>query len=143
MTNLEQQYKNLSLEERMKLAVAPLIEPAYRVFMLHEQWMQIKCYFARRADLSAAEITQLSLDDDHVIRLCVAKRHDLPLDTINRFVSDRDPNVRYFIARNPLLTQAQRERLMNDSDVLVRRAAEKGPRAMAYRQRPGQAKLVK
>lgn len=127
----------------MKLAVAPTIDPAYRVFMLHEQWMQIKCYFARRADLSAAEITHLSLDEDHVIRLCIAKRHDLPPETVSRFVSDRDPNVRYFVARNPLLTEAQRERLMHDNDVLVRRAAKKGPRAIAYRQRPGQAKLVK
>lgn len=136
-------YKQLDLQERMALAVAEPLDPAYRRFILRDQWLQIRVYFARRADLSAAEIDLLGADDDHVIRLCIAKRDDLTAELVTKFVSDRDPNVRYFIARNPLITPAQRQQLLQDKDELVRQAAKKGPRAMTFRQRPGQAKLVK
>lgn len=143
LADLETQYKNLGLKERMELAVAEPLDPAYRRFIICDQWMQIRCYFARRADLTATEIALLGADEDHVIRLCVAKRDDLPADMVEKFVADRDPNVRYFIARNPLVTPAQQLELLQDKDELVRQAAKKGPRAVAFRQRPGQAKLVK
>lgn len=141
--NLEQQYKALPLAERMALAVSDDLPNAYRPLMLREQWMQIKCYFARRADLTPEEVATLLDDDDHVIRLCIAKRDDLSPDMIARCVADRDPNVRYFVARNPLLPETLREQLRGDVDPLVRRAAAKGPKAVTYRQRPGQTKLIR
>lgn len=141
--NPEQQYKALPLAERMALAVSDDLPNAYRPLMLREQWMQIKCYFARRADLTPEEVATLLDDDDHVIRLCIAKRDDLSPDMIARCVADRDPNVRYFVARNPLLPETLREQLRGDVDPLVRRAAAKGPKAVTYRQRPGQTKLIR
>lgn len=140
---LEKTYKALSLGERMALAVSDALPGEYRQFMLREQWMQIKCYFARRADLSPEEYSALLDDDDHVIRLCIAKRGDLTPQMVVRCANDRDPNVRYFIARNPSLTQALRSKLLEDPDPLVRRAAAKGPKPIEYRQRPGQARLIK
>lgn len=140
---LEKRYKALPLGERMALAVSDSLPAEYRPLMLREQWMQIKCYFARRADLSPDEYTALLGDDDHVIRLCIAKRGDLPAELVERCAHDRDPNVRYFIARNPNLSEALRSELLEDPDPLVRRAAAKGPRPVEYRQRPGQARLIK
>lgn len=142
-TGLEKTYKALPLAERMALAVSDALPREYRALMLREQWMQIKCYFARRADLTAEEYTALLDDDDHVIRLCIAKRGDLPIELIERCASDRDPNVRYFIARNPGLTETLRQRLLADPDPLVRRAAAKGPKPVEYRQRPGQTRLIR
>lgn len=140
---LERAYKALPLEERLQLALSPDLPAAYRTFMLREQWMVTKCYFARRLDLRPAEIEALLRDPDHVIRLCLAKRHDLSPAQVERCVNDRDPNVRYFIARNPLLSAAQRERLLRDPDPMVCRAATKGPRPLKTRCRPGQAELIR
>lgn len=140
---LEKTYKALSLGERMALAVSDALPGEYRSLMLREQWMQIKCYFARRADLTPEEYTALLDDDDHVIRLCIAKRDDLTPELVERCVGDRDPNVRYFIARNPRLSDDLRRQLLADPDPLVRRAAAKGPKALEYRQRPGQTRLIK
>ena len=61
---LEKRYKALPLGERMALAVSDSLPAEYRPFMLREQWMQIKCYFARRADLSPDEYAALLDDDD-------------------------------------------------------------------------------
>lgn len=141
--NIEQQYKALPLAERMALAVSDELPGEYRPLMLREQWMQIKCYFARRADLTPEEVATLLNDDDHVIRLCIAKRDDLSPDMIARCAADRDPNVRYFVARNPLLPETLRDQLLADVDPLVRRAAAKGPKPVTYRQRPGQTKLIR
>lgn len=139
----EKIYKALSLKERMELALSETLPVDYRPFMLAEQWMQIRCYFARRADLSEDEIATLANDDDHVIRLCIAKRHDLTAAQVEQFVADRDPNIRHSIARSKLLTESQRQQLLNDSDPLVAQAATKQPRELRLRQRPGQTKLVK
>jgi len=137
-------YKALPLEQRLALALSdPLTELDRRAILMHEQWMQVRCYFARRFDLRPPEIAVLLADQDHVIRLCIAKRDDLTPDQVQRCVEDRDPNVRYFIARNTLLTDAQRARLLTDIDELVRRAAAKGPRATRVGQRPGQARLIR
>lgn len=143
MTELERQYKALSLEARMELALSATLPEAYRALMVREQWMHVKCYFARRVDLRPEEISALLGDQDHVIRLCIAKRADLDAAQIERCVGDRDPNVRYFIARHPALTADQRNRLLTDEDALVRRAAAKGPRPTQTRQRNGQAALVR
>lgn len=140
--DIERQYKALGLEERMQLALSAQLASPYRALMLREQWMHIKCYFARRLDLTAHEVETLLDDQDHVIRLCIAKRGDLTPEQIARCVADRDPNVRYFIARHPKITATQRAQLLQDDDVLVRRSAAKGPRAPRIRQRPGQAPLV-
>lgn len=143
MNELERQYKALPLEERLDLALSETLPEAYRPFMVCEQWMVIKCYFARRADLRPNEVEALIQDQDHVIRLCIAKRHDLTPSMVEKCVNDRDPNVRYFIARNPLINPEQRKHLLRDPDPLVSRAAQKGPREIQYRQRPGQARLIK
>ena len=143
MENREKQYKALPLEERLELALSENLPEEYRPFMLREQWMVVKCYFARRADLRPEEVNTLIEDQDHVIRLCIAKRQDLSPQIVARCVNDRDPNVRYFIARNPLINNEQKQQLLQDEDPLVSRAAKKGPREAQHRQRPGQAKLVK
>ncbi len=137
-------YKNLSLEDRLALALKTELTVAERDCILrHEQWMQVRCYFARRADLTAGEIAVLLDDQDHIIRLCIAKRPDLDASQVARCVRDRDPNVRYFIARNSLLETAQRQILLEDTDPLVRRAAAKGPRPARIEGRPGQAVLIR
>lgn len=143
VVELEQQYKALPLETRLDLALSDALPEHYRPFMVREQWMVIKCYFARREDLCFAEVQALLDDQDHVIRLCIAKRPDLTPDMIECCVADRDPNVRHAIARHVGLTAEQRERLMQDVDPLVARAAAKGGRPAQFRQRPGQARLIK
>lgn len=143
MTNLEKQYKALPLAERLDLALSEALPLAYRPFMVHEQWMVIKCYFARRADLTQDEISTLIEDQDHVIRLCIAKRPDLTAEMVAQCVNDRDPNVRHAISRNLLITEAQRQQLKQDVDPLVSRAASKGPKETQYRQRPGQTRVIK
>ena len=143
MDDLEKQYKDLPLEQRLALALSENLPDAYRPFMVREQWMVVKCYFARRVDFRPDEVRALIQDQDHVIRLCIAKRQDLNAELVEQCVNDRDPNVRYFIARNPLITAAQRQKLLNDGDELVSRVAKKGPREAQFRQRPGQTKLIK
>ena len=143
MSDLEKQYKALPLEERLNLALSETLPLVYRPFMVQEQWMVIKCYFARRADLTAGEIAALIADQDHVIRLCIAKRPDLTPEMVAACVNDRDPNVRHAISRNPNISPAQREQLQKDIDPLVARAAAKGAKATQYRQRPGQTLLIK
>ena len=143
MDELEKKYKELPLAERLDLALSDGLPIEYRPYMAREQWMVVKCYFSRRADLSPAEIANLIEDQDHVIRLSIAKRLDLTPAMVERCVHDPDPNVRYFIARNPLISSAQRALLLGDADELVRRAALKGPREAKFRQRPGQAKLIR
>lgn len=140
----EKAYKALPLEERLALALRQhLTEEERELILLREQWMQVRVYFARRADLRSHEIACLLADQDHVIRLCLAKRDDLTLEQIAQCVGDRDPNVRYFIARNPRLPEDSRQQLLNDADPLVRRAAAKGPRTVRIEARPGQAALVR
>ena len=137
-------YKARPLDERMALALRETLSAEERrIILREEQWMQVRVYFARRADLSVDEVEYLLDDQDHVIRLCVAKRDDLTPVQVERCVGDRDPNVRYFIARNPLLDEAQRGRLAADEDPLVRRAVRKGPRPVQFRQREGQARLIR
>lgn len=137
-------YKSLPLEERLALALREHLSDTERRLIVHaEQWMQVRCYFARRADLTPEEIAVLLDDQDHVIRLCIAKRHDLRPEQVERCVNDRDPNVRYFIARNPDLPEHLRAQLLSDADPLVRRAATKGPRACRIEARPGQARLIR
>ncbi len=137
-------YKNLPLEDRLALALKTGLSSTERTCILwHEQWMQVRCYFARRADLAPGEIAVLLDDPDHVSRLCIAKRPDLSGDQVWRCVRDRDPNVRYFIARNALLEPGQRQILLADADPLVRRAAARGPRPARIEGRPGQASLVR
>jgi hypothetical protein len=143
MPHLEKQYKALPLAERLDLALSDSLPEAYRPFMVREQWMVIKCYFARRADLNMEEITALIADQDHVIRLCIAKRPDLTAEMIDMCVNDRDPNVRHAICRNASLTTAQRQQLQQDVDPLVARAATKPPKETQYRQRPGQTRVIK
>ncbi|MFO8155933.1 MAG: hypothetical protein ACQERR_07380 [Pseudomonadota bacterium] len=137
-------YKARSLDERLALALLPEPEAIDRRLIVEiEQWMQVRCYFARRLDLRPHEINAFLGDDDHVIRLCIAKRTDLGAEQIARCVADRDPNVRHAIARNPDLTPEQRRQLLTDEDDIVRQAAARGPRTMRTRQRPGQTKLVR
>jgi hypothetical protein len=143
MCHLERQYKALPLEERLNLALSDALPLAYRPFMVREQWMVIKCYFARRADLNHEEIAALITDQDHIIRLCIAKRQDLTVEMVDACVNDPDPNVRHAISRNMAISARQREQLQQDADPLVARAAAKGPKAPQYRQRPGQALLIK
>ncbi len=143
MGEMEKQYKALPLETRLALALSEHLPESYRPFMVCEQWMVIKCYFARREDLCLQEARALLDDQDHVIRLCIAKRPDLTPDMIERCVNDRDPNVRHAIARHERLTEEQRERLMRDMDPLVARAVAKGGRPVQFRQRPGQARLIR
>ncbi len=46
-------YKALPLEERLALALREHLSEDERLLILHhEQWMQVRCYFARRADLA-------------------------------------------------------------------------------------------
>ncbi len=140
---LEKQYKSIPLEHRLDMALSDTLPAEYRPFMVREQWMVVKCYFARRADLTADEVAALLADQDHVIRLCIAKRPDLPADLVEACVHDRDPNVRHAISRNPCLTDTQRQHLLTDVDPLVARAAAKGAKQVQYRQRPGQAVLIR
>lgn len=140
----ERAYKARPLEERLALALRQhLTEQERELILLREQWMQVRVYFARRADLRPHEIACLLADQDHVIRLCLAKRDDLTLKQIAQCAADRDPNVRYFIARNARLPEDLRKQLLNDADPLVRRAAAKGPRTVRIEARPGQAALVR
>lgn len=143
MDDLEKHYKALPLAERLDLALSETLPAAYRPFMAREQWMVIKCYFARRADLNPEEVATLIEDQDHVIRLCIAKRPDLTPAMVEKCVNDRDPNVRHAISRNALINEAQRAQLRRDEDPLVARAAAKGAKATQYRQRPGQSRLIK
>jgi len=140
----EKAYKALSLEERLALALREHLTETERELILHrEQWMQVRCYFARRADLKPHEVATLLGDQDHVIRLCMAKRIDLNPEQVAQCATDRDPNVRYFIARNASLPEDLRVGLLNDADPLVRRAAAKGPRTPRIEARPGQAPLIR
>lgn len=140
----EKAYKALPLEDRLALALREHLSPEERALIVQrEQWMQVRCYFARRADLTPDEVAAFLEDQDHVIRLCIAKRPDLTPTQAARCAADRDPNVRYFIARNPALPQGLREALKEDADPLVRRAAAKEPRAPRTAARPGQAVLIR
>ncbi|MHB8454913.1 MAG: hypothetical protein ACYDDO_09500 [Acidiferrobacterales bacterium] len=143
MNTPEKQYRSLSLAERMELALSAELPEIFRPFLASDQWLHVKCYFARRLDLRTNEIAQLLEDPDHVIRLCIAKRTDLSPEQVERCVGDPAANVRYFVARNPLVTEAQRNRLLADPDELVCRAARKGPREPRVRQRHGQVPLVR
>lgn len=139
-----QNYKKLPLEERLHLALTPVLSAADRYCLLHiEQWLQVRCYFSRRLDLNAEEIAVLLNDADYVIRLSIAKRQDLTAAQIARCVRDVDPNVRHAIARHLGVTAADRELLQQDSDPVVAQAAKKSPRPAQTRQRPGQAILVR
>ncbi|WP_298167170.1 hypothetical protein [Acidithiobacillus sp.] len=138
----EDPWRSLALAARLQWALSPELPEGYRSFLLTEQWMQTRCYFARRADLRLEEVAVLAEDGDYVIRLCIAKRPDLTAEQVGGFCQDHDPNVRYAIARNPLLTQVQRTQLLADEDELVRQAAAKGPRPSKERCRPGQAPLL-
>jgi len=139
----ETEYKQLSLKQKLDLALSISLPGTVRLFMLSEQWVQTRCYFARREDLTQNEIAKLATDDDHMIRLCIAKRNDLTDEQVASFVSDSDPNVRHSIARNPLLSPQQQKTLQQDDDPLVKIAAQKGPRQIKYRQRAGQARLIR
>ncbi len=136
-------YKALSLEGRLAVALTPELPEAYRQCILDDQWVQTRCYFARRLDLRPQEIEILLSDSDHIIRLCIAKRHDLNPEQIARCVGDSDPNVRYAISRSPQLSPQQQEQLRMDTDPLVRKAALKPAKELRTRQRPGQAVLVR
>jgi hypothetical protein len=136
-------YKALSLQERLTVALAPEVPDVYRQCLLAEQWIQTRCYFARRLDLRPEEIELLVHDEDHIIRLCIAKRHDLSPAQIAHCVTDSDPNVRYAISRSPQLSEEQRQQLQRDPDPLVCKAASKPAKEFATRQRPGQAVLVR
>ncbi len=139
-----QHYKNLSLETRLQLALQPELSTDDRYCLLHiEQWLQVRCYFSRRLDLTAEEIAVLLNDADYVIRLSIAKRQDLTAAQIAHCVRDVDPNVRHAIARHLGVTTADRQQLQQDSDPVVAQAAKKPPRPMQTRQRPGQAILVR
>ncbi len=143
VAELEKFYKAIPLEERLDMALSETLREDFRPFMVREQWMVVKCYFARRADLSREEAMALLHDQDHVIRMCIAKRPDLTDDMVAMCVADRNPNVRHAISRNPCLGEQQRQQLMQDEDPLVSRAAAKGPREVEYRQRPGQARVIR
>ena len=143
MSHLEKQYKALPLKERIDMSLSDNVPEEYRLFLAEDQWNVIRCYFSRRADLSQNEIAIMIKDDDYVIRLSIAKRDDLLPEQVESCVVDADPNVRHAIARSVLLTEQQRKRLMNDEDDLIRRSASKGPRSVQYRQREGQATLIK
>lgn len=136
-------YKALSIKSRTELALSEHIPLDMRPFLREDQWSVVRCYFARRADLSKEEVSCLINDDDHVIRLCIAKRNDLTPEMVEKCVNDPDPNVRHAISRSTLLSKLQSQQLCQDIDELVRLAAAKGPRAVQYRQRPGQARLIK
>ncbi|UTV80635.1 hypothetical protein MQE22_11550 [Acidithiobacillus sp. YTS05] len=136
-------WRSLDLEARLRWALAPEIPDLYRQALAREQWVQTRCYFARRQDLRPSEVAQFAADDDYVIRLCIAKRPDLSPEQVAAFCSDRDPNVRYAIARNPLLNETQRQMLLQDPDEVVRQAAAKGARPSQTRQRQGQAALYR
>ncbi|MDH3326984.1 MAG: hypothetical protein OEM38_09750 [Gammaproteobacteria bacterium] len=143
MSKLEKQYKSLPLKSRMEMALSETVMDGYRPLLAVDQWNVIRCYFSRRADLSLAEIAIMIEDDDYVIRLSIAKRNDLSLEQIEKCVIDADPNVRHAIARNTLLSDKHRKVLLDDDDDLVRRSASKGPRHAQYRQRVGQARLIR
>ncbi|MEY2341948.1 hypothetical protein AB4090_07535 [Acidithiobacillus sp. IBUN Pt1247-S3] len=136
-------WRSLDLEARLRWALAPEIPDSYRQALAQEQWMQTRCYFARRQDLHTDEVAHFANDGDYVIRLCIAKRPDLTPEQVSTFCTDRDPNVRYAIARNPLLSGAQRQMLLNDPDEVVQQAAAKGARPSQTRQRKGQAALYR
>jgi len=143
MCNSLKKYKSLSIKTRTELALAENIPQEYRSYMPVDQWNVVRCYFARRADLTPDEVATLIDDEDHVVRLCIAKRNDLNKHMVEKCVLDEDPNVRHAVARNILLNDKQRELLLKDIDELVQLATKKGPREIRYRQRPGQAKLIK
>ncbi len=140
---LEKQYKALSLKERIDMALSRDVPENYRMFLAVDQWSVIRCYFSRRADLLPDEISTMIEDDDYVIRLSIAKRDDLTPPQVEKCVVDADPNVRHAIARSVLLSGLQRDRLLSDKDDLIRRSAKKGPRKILFRQRDGQARLIK
>ncbi len=143
MADLEKQYKAIPLEERIAMSLAEEIPEQWRPYVIRDQWLVVKCYFSRRADLRPSEVAVLAEDDDYVIRLSIAKREDLTPEMVQAFVADRDPNVRHAIARNRLLPEAMREMLKSDVDELVTQAAKKGAREVRFRQRPGQAVLIR
>jgi len=136
-------YKSLSLQTRIDMSLSENIGPPDRLLLAQDQWNVIRCYFSRRADLTAEEIAILIKDDDYVIRLSIAKRDDLTPEQVEACVNDADPNVRHAIARSTLLSKFQRDTLKSDEDDLVRRSADKGPRPVQFRQREGQTKLIK
>lgn len=143
MEELTRQYKALSFEERMDLALSGALEERWRPLLVRDQHAQVKAYFSRRMDLTPEEVALLLADPNQTVRLNCAKRPDLTPDQVEACVNDRDPNLRYFVARNPLLTEAQRERLMGDEDELVRIAVRKGPKKRGTRARPGQAEMIR
>jgi len=136
-------WPSLELADRLHWALSPHLPAPYRRALLREQWVQTRCYFARRVDLSPTEVEHFCKDPDYVVRLCMAKRPDLSPEQVAILCRDKDPNVRYALARNALLSQEQRQQLQEDEDELVRRAAQKGPRASETRCRPGQAPLYR
>lgn len=143
MSGISQEYKVLSIPERLDLALSATLEARWRPYLVRDQHSQVKIYFSRRLDLAPDEVEILLADADQTVRLSCAKREDLSPEQVERCVRDRDPNIRYCIARNVLLTETQRERLLQDSDELVARAARKGPKIRATRRRPGQAELIR
>jgi len=137
------EYKRIPVPERTELVLSAELEARWRPCILRDQDAQVKAYFARRADLSGAEVEALLADPNQTVRLNCARRADLSAEQVARCVADRDPNLRYFIARSPQLSEAQRAALLADPDPLVRRAAAKGPKHRGTRQRPGQAPLIR
>ncbi|MGC9127240.1 MAG: HEAT repeat domain-containing protein [Acidithiobacillus sp.] len=136
-------WSSLELAARLHWALSPELPAPYRQALLREQWVQTRCYFARRADLTPAEVAHFCQDPDYVVRLCMAKRPDLLPEQVESLCRDKDPNVRYAVARNALLTPEQRQQLQEDADELVRQAAKKGPRVSQTRCRPGQVPLYR
>ncbi|WP_019021682.1 hypothetical protein [Thioalkalivibrio sp. ALE23] len=143
MTELEQQYRQFSFDQRMEMALAAVLDPCWRPFLVRDQHAQVKAYFSRRLDLQPEEVALLLADPNQTVRLNCAKRPDLTPEQVAACVNDRDPNLRYFVARNPLLSEGQREQLMDDEDELVRIAVRKGPKQRGTRARPGQAEMIR
>jgi hypothetical protein len=141
--DLLEPWPSLELAARLDWALSPKLPAPYRQALLQEQWVQTRCYFARRTDLRPAEVEHFCKDPDYVVRLCMAKRPDLSPEQVAALCRDKDPNVRYAIARNALLSAEQRRQLLEDKDELVRQAAQKGPRPSQTRCRPGQVALYR
>jgi hypothetical protein len=143
MLDYPRQYRAMSFDARMDLALSADLDPRWRPLLVNDQHAQVKTYFSRRMDLTRDEVACLLGDPNQTVRLNCAKRSDLTPEQVEACVRDPDPNLRYFVSRNPLLTQEQRQRLLRDSDELVRIAARKGPRQRGTRCRPGQAEMLR
>ncbi|HKJ87117.1 MAG TPA: hypothetical protein VKA48_01170, partial [Gammaproteobacteria bacterium] len=74
MTELLREYKRIPVADRMEMVLSEDLEPRWRPCVLEDQDAQVKAYFARRVDLSNAEVAALLADPNQTVRLNCARR---------------------------------------------------------------------